>query len=609
MFRYEGKDGALEYRWKLPAKEDPSLLGEIALHARIEGDTPVALNLASGAGIAWDRAAAPVASVSYLKNGLLSLTRIYRFGQEEAQVKIEGRLVGKSLVLAVACDRPWVQALNGGVWGPVLRRIDIPVPYYSGHIRYLPAENLFVTARADFLSSRATALEGGHAEPDTLTDGSRNNLQERLVYTAAWHLAETLPNIPNPPSPYIGDLSSRIMLDIWGGRYTNIAAKLETLHDYGITGAAVIVHDWQRSGYDNALPDHVPAAADKGGDTGMKALVSTAERLGYRISLHENYVDYYPNYDRFNEKDIALDNRGRRQNAWYNPGTKIQSFAVKPNAILALAETQSPEIARRYGPNADYLDVHSAVPPWFHVDRRAGEEGAGEFRRVWDIHRQLWRYERETYHGPVFGEGANHWYWSGALDGVEAQFGAGWPGSAGRSAPLAVDFDLLKIHPLQFNHGMGYYERWWSERSWSGLPPMRVLDQYRMQEAAYGHMGFLGASTWSSVGLAWLEHHLMTPVTTRIAAASPAKIEYQVDGRWVDTTAAAKAGDFRRVRITYDNGLVLTANGELRTDAAASSRNRGSEPRGHGIGAENPAGIRLVGGRRRRARGNDAPIR
>ena len=35
----------------------------------------------------------------------------------------------------------------------------------------------------------------------------------------------------------------------------------------------------------------------------------------------------------------------------------------------------------------------------------------------------------------MLGEGANHWFWSGCLDGVEAQFGVGWPGSAGRTAP------------------------------------------------------------------------------------------------------------------------------------------------------------------------------
>ena len=239
------------------------------------------------------------------------------------------------------------------------------------------------------------------------------------------------------------------MLDIWGGTFANIAGNLTNLASYGITNCVAIIHDWQRSGYDNALPMHYPANASYGGDVGMSNLVATGTSLGIRCALHENYVDYYPNYDFYNTNDIALDSAGNLQLAWYNPGTHIQSFAEKPNAILRLAATQSPEIHRRYATQANYLDVHSAVPPWFHVDQRAGETGAGQFSRVWDIHRQLWAYERDTHTGPVFGEGNNHWYWSGCLDGVEAQFGSGWPGNGGFTAPLAVDFDLLKIHPLQ----------------------------------------------------------------------------------------------------------------------------------------------------------------
>ena len=42
------------------------------------------------------------------------------------------------------------------------------------------------------------------------------------------------------------------MLDVWGGRFADIARNLEVLSNYGIEHCVVIVHDWQRSGYDNA---------------------------------------------------------------------------------------------------------------------------------------------------------------------------------------------------------------------------------------------------------------------------------------------------------------------------------------------------------------------
>lgn len=377
---------------------------------------------------------------------------------------------------------------------------------------------------------------------------------------ASWHIAGALPSIPNPRSPFIDKVGGRVVLDTWGGQFSDIAKGFDLLHDYGIDACTAIIHVWQRSGYDNALPAHIPANAGLGGDEAMRAMVQTGEHLGYLVALHENYVDYYPNYEGFKESDIALASDGNRELAWYQPQTKIQSFAIQPNAILRLAESQSPEIHSRYGTNADYLDVHSAVPPWFHVHYRAGEWGAGTFRRVWDTHRKLWAFERKTHQGPVFGEGANHWFWSGLLDGVEAQFGVGWPGNQGTTAQLMVDFDLLRIHPLQANHGMGYYERWWPSEPGNGLPPMSVMDEYRMQEVAFGHTGFLGAATWNQLPFAWLEHHLLTSVTAAYAGVKPKNIEYQVYGNWVNSDEAARQGRWDRVRVTYANGLIVTAN-------------------------------------------------
>ena len=540
------------------------LFGRIVMTASRNGLNPVRVPLAGSAQVIWSSSARALEDRWDTASEDPVLIRTFTIGDVTATVRIKGALVGKSLVLETQADRPLARLFDSGTWGPVMRRRIIPVPYDSDRVAYLAAEGLFVSTGFDWTVSGATNLDGSRAVYTPLTDGSRNALRERVVFTAAWNLDEVLPNIPNPPSPFLSMLSSRIVLDIWGGQYTDIASKLEALSGYGVNHCVAIIHDWQRSGYDNALPTHLPAAADKGGDEAMKTLVETGKRLGHVVALHENYVDYYPNYDHFRDVDIALDPTGKRQNAWYNPGTKIQSFAVKPNAILPLAATQSAEIHRRYGTNACYLDVHSAVPPWFHVDQRAGEEGAGAFHRVWEVHRKLWDYERKTHSGPVFGEGNNHWYWSGCLDGVEAQFGSGWPGEAGREAPLMVDFDLLKIHPLQLNHGMGYYERWWGKPTWGAIPPMVVLDQYRMQEVAFGHAGFLAASTWSVIPLAWLEHHLLTPVMARFATASPVAIHYDLGGTWVDASVAAQSDEntkvWQRVRVRYDNGLTITAN-------------------------------------------------
>ncbi len=561
VLTYSGADGILQYQWTCPDASENSPLGKWQLVATPCGaKKPDVVTFARDARLDWIHKAELIGSqMTAASNGAVCIST-YAVNGQKVTLTCLAKLIGKSLALEVVCNQPEIAAFDAGRWGPVLHRQPVAVPYYSGQIYFLAKEDLFVNAFLDWTGASASYHDNTSAVYGERTDGTRESLHERVIFSAAWNLPEVLPNIPNLASPFREHLAGKIILDIWGGRFDDIAKNLEMLHDYGLNQCVAIIHDWQRSGYDNALPAHVPANANLGGDVAMKHLVATAKRLGYDIALHENYVDYYPDYEGFHTNDIALDSHGNRELAWFNPGTKIQSFAVQPHAILPLAQSQSPQIVARYAPNADYLDVHSAVPPWFHVDYRADREGAGTFQPTWQTHRKLWAYERELYRGPVFGEGANHWFWSGLLDGVEAQFGVGWPGSAGQTAPLFVDFDLLKIHPLQFNHGMGYYERWWQKPSWHGLPPMVVLDQYRMQEIAYGHAGFLGGATYAVIPLAWLEHHLMTPVTSRYATARATNIQYRVHDHWVASGVAARARVWRQVRAVYDNGLTVIAN-------------------------------------------------
>lgn len=553
---YAGPDGRFAYHWR----PGGGGLGSFEVTVQRKGRATVTLPLVSFQSIRWTEAAALSAgSITRTPSGVSS-TWTVRTAHGSGRWTVHVRLIGKSLVLDVFCNRPWIESFDAGRWGPVLRRRPIPVPYY-GLVEYLPKEDLFAHRFLDWTASSASSHSDGIARYEPLTDGTRRNLRERIIYTAATELVETLPNIPNPPSPFRRRVAERIVLDIWGGEYRTIARKLEELHSHGIRRCIAIVHDWQRSGYDNALPTHLPAAADKGGDEGMRDLAATARRLGFILALHENYVDYYPNYDHFDPADISLDSAGQRVLAWYNPGTRIQSFAIQPNAILRLARTQSPEIRQRFGTNACFLDVHSAVPPWFHVDQRAGSPGAGTYRRVMEAHRDLWAYEREVHRGPVFGEGNNHWYWSGLLDGVEAQFGTGWPENQGETAPLMPLFNLTRVQPLQINHGMGYYERWWTGRAWGSAPSMAVLDRYRMQEVVYGHAGFLGAAVWDTVPLAWQEHHLMTPVTAAQASSPVRSMAYRIGDVWCNPSEAAIQNAWSRPWITYANGLQVIANG------------------------------------------------
>ncbi len=558
-----GADGELAYTWSLAEDTAPAALGIFHLRATMAGGPPVELVPADGGRIEWDRDVRIVSTTLRRRGDAAEAVRELAAGTARARLTLRARLEQKSLVLEAECDQPWIKSFAAGDWGPVAFRRAVRVPYCGHTPDYLPAENLFVNRFPDWTASGAAHFNGLRAIYEPLTDGTRGALRERFIFSPAWHLVEVLPNIPNPPSPWRDYMGGRLVLDIWdGGPFERIAEGLDTLARAGVRDGLILLHVWQRDGYDNGLPAHWPPREQQGGEAGMRRLAETARRLGHRLALHENYVDYYPNYEHFTTNDISLNATGGLVKAWLNEGTGIQSFAVKPSAILRLSREQSPEIHRRYDTTASYLDVHSCVPPWFHVDQRAGEPGAGRLRAVWDTHRALWAYHRQVHEGPAIGEGNNHWLWSGWLDGVEAQFGTGWPWAEGLNAPLLADFNLLRIHPLQINHGQGYLDRWHGkEPPWGSGLPMVALDQYRQQEIVFGHAGFLANSLWRQPAAAWLEHHLVGPVTRRQAGDRVAEIRYFVDGRWVDTTAAAKAGRFDRVRIRYARGLSITANG------------------------------------------------
>jgi hypothetical protein len=198
------------------------------------------------------------------------------------------------------------------------------------------------------------------------------------------------------------------------------------------------------------------------------------------------------------------------------------------------------------------------VPPWFHVDQQAGVPGAGTASAVRAEQEKLFAYERQAHGGPLFGEGNQHFHWAGIVDGVEAQV------EGGESAPLLLDFDLLKIHPQMVNHGVGYYERWlkegYSADWWSRIPSQARIDRYRSTEIAFGHAGFVGSTLVDKPDYAVKECHLVSPVQARYGAAKATKVEYEIAARMVDVSVAAALGIFDRAHICYEGGLDIWVN-------------------------------------------------
>ncbi|MBN2309567.1 MAG: hypothetical protein JXR94_11380 [Candidatus Hydrogenedentes bacterium] len=566
-FSYEGADCRITYVYEpesgtlddfIVQVDDgqafqPALGGGVI--ATAQGDAPASDTLLRG-GKAIEMALSPEGD---------ELRVLWEYPAEPEPVRVAWRFAihGKALVVHVACEQPVLAAFSLGHNGQTPFRKTLAVPYLEGSVNYLPAEKLFTCRFLDWTVSHASQCPHGHAAYDTKTDGTRNPLLELGYVAVSPNVHEVLPSIPHPPSPYLALLGPCIMLDVWGwglnrGTFQDNAANLRALKDNGVDHMAIISHVWQRYGYDVKLPDHLPANPEWGGDEGMIAFGKAANDCNYIWSLHENYIDLYPDAPSYDPSARVLRADGLPSPAWFNAGTGVQSFGLKCTRALGYARQNAPAIHRRFGTNAAYLDVHTCVPPWHQLDHEASQPMAAMALAKVQHDTQLFQYMRDTHEGPLFGEGARHFYWAGRFDGAEAQV------ADGEDHDPFLDFDLLKLHPQMVNHGMGYYERWFRRgygTRWgfdAGAPEQ--VDKYRAQEIAYGHAGFIGASQVTNIQWVAKEHHLVHPVQRLAGTAMPTEIAYEVDGRFVSASVALPLGERSRQRIRYDSGLTVWVN-------------------------------------------------
>jgi Family of unknown function (DUF5696) len=537
-----------QVKWIAPAPQSTNSLGTLTA----SGKVLLSPSIHGSAGalvskdVRWDDA-----------NRQLQIT--YAMGQALVHVTVTINYREDAFEATVDADQPQITLVDIGPWSPGLQARSIPIPYYTGNVVYLPAMGSYGNVWWDWHTTHATKLNGTSAQYINRTDATLAPFHEQLLLVLSPDVDAALPSPENPASPYIAQLSGRMVLDIWTADFRQIEQGLAELRSYGITDCAAIIHIWQHAGFDNALPQHFPANETMGGDAGLRAAISAGKANGCMVALHENYVDYYPNYEKFDPSAIALKSDGQRMPSWLNHATGVQSWSAKPAWMVKNAATQSPEIHNRFGTTAAYLDVNSSVAPSAHGDMDTHVPGAGMLTTWLAGDTNLWSYERKTHQGPVFGEGKNHWYYSGLLDGVEAQFGAGAiQEHTGAAAPLFVDFDLERIHPLEVNHGMGYAERWAAP----GEPISKTInmDAYRMQEIAFGHSPFLGRQHWNDIAHAFVESNLVTPVAKSYGAAPVSSIAYQVGNVWTTASVAARSATFSRVQVIYSNGLTVVAN-------------------------------------------------
>lgn len=523
------------------------------------------------------------------------------------------KISGRTLVIKVTEDSK-IEKTNKAT-GIKLDRCEQASNPFPIEIPYLPmfsvllANNEFISFFADWEMTNASQLipyQPLKYSPNSVyyshqiiykpkTNGFRNKLNETLYLTISTNIDDVFPKIPNPVSEYKSISANQILWD-YRQPFARLINRpwdyLRRFNKAGIKNIWVQIHDWQAdhlstknyfSGYDDGLPCVLPANTnylqgnEYGGEKVLDEVITTAKtKYGYRIGLHQNYIDVYKNADcdkfGFNVSDLTLNSKKESVNAWFNEYTKMQSVFLKPSKAKNYTEYWSSEIQKFFDINGSYLDVHSSINPSENVDYDSKVKDAGKFVSTLNSYRNLYPVLRKNHSGPVQGEGGFHFLYQGYIDDVEARIRTSARWDTLYNFPLFVNFDLQKLHPKTMVHGVGFYSFF---MGLSAKPPAKkYVLAYMATELAYAHGSYLPDSFSTGMNLiehAKLEYKHVYSVQKDLANAKPVKILYNDNGKLKSASDYIRAhpknynniksSEFMgQVYIEYDNGMKVYVN-------------------------------------------------
>ncbi len=481
---------------------------------------------------------------------------------------------GKSCIIDIVAEGGEAVQFDIGLQQglPGAKTVQIPYLTYSwdGWPRVVCGKGdrgpIFLLALMDYYNSDASELFGpadltapgalgytGGARYYPTTAGVRNPMRERLFVNVSTDVQEVLPNIPNPKCD-TGKIARDCLCNNLGDAgYPFPYDLLRKYQAYGIDKYIANHHEnlWRSGGESFTLRDR-PAP-----EIGAKALGeygAFVRSLGYRFGLYQNFTDLAPVNAEWDEDAVCRNSDGTWKLAW------TRMYALKPLRAPELQAKYGPRVHRSYGTTASCIDVHTALAPWERTDYDARTPDAGMFRPQFNAYATLLRNESRIHGGPAISEGNYHWFYAGIADGNYATilpFGTGH-----KTAPL-VDFDLLKMHPLMTDLGMGSPFCFYGyEGEWTTGPSRlaRSFDRFVASTIAYGHLGYL-AEAWGFDGTLKC-YYLLQALQQRYLMIPARTIRYFNGNELVNTSAAIASDAYLRgqVRTDYQNGLTTWCN-------------------------------------------------
>jgi len=572
-FHYRGEDGHLIYTYQ----PSTGTLGDVT----VEWDEMPAFQPMAEGGIRFvGKDNKPLVPETIEKLGcqqtgdMVVSTWRCALGDRKAEVVYTLRLWQKSLVVDVKClggqvGEVWVGRAVG-VTNPRLVTLPFlacemqrPAVLVTGSVE----KPLFLTAYMDHCRSNASSLwadnqiladgvtYNGGSRYLPKTDGQRNDCFERMFLTVSPRFEEVLPNIPNPKSPWMHVAGERVWRAHGASNRENDYAIWKQVARYGMSKVLITDHEtgWRDGG--ESFTMRTRAAPGRGGDESQADYARKMRALGFRYGIYNNYTDFAPVNEHWNEDYVTRLPDGNWQPAWarcYNP---------KPARAVELEARLAPIIQEKFHLDTAYCDVHTAVQPWRYVDFDARVPGAGTFAATFYAYGEIMLHQKKTWNGPVYSEGNNHWYYCGLTDGNYGQ------DQVARLAenPWLVDFDLRKMHPLCCNFGMGNLGMFFGREETLGDTPEEQearLDQFLAATLAFGHTGFLVMEGGIANGVR--SYFSVQQIHANYAQETAVDIRYADEqGKLLATSAAVASGAYKRSQIVtqYSNGLTVAVNG------------------------------------------------
>jgi len=221
-------------------------------------------------------------------------------------------------------------------------------------------------------------------------------------------------------APGVAKKASRFVFDLWGGAYADNTAKLARCFDYGLTDALVMIHVWQRWGYDYRLPDIFPPQPSLGPLEDLQQLGRACTERGVLWGLHDNYIDIYPDADGFSYDHVTFSEDGKPRRAWLNEGREAQSYQFRPDHLRPFLDRNLKLIVPALHPTSSFVDVFSSINTFDFFDRDGRFHSKTETQRAWGEAFAAIR-DAGGNNAPTVSEaGSDHLI--GWLDGADAQF-------------------------------------------------------------------------------------------------------------------------------------------------------------------------------------------